>query len=1021
MKKRLLFVLIVVCVLACVLTACDGTTYSVTFDPQNGESAVTVPFDKQFEIPTFTNDPKVFGGWYTDPECTDGNEWTKPQTLTEPISVYAKWGDPTYSVTFDPQNGAEAIVVPFDKDFSEPKIENGNKVFAGWFTDPDGSFENKWQKPETLSGDITVYAVWREAADLSALAAYYNNDSLSCTIDYFVYAAGQKEDPLYDQILKKDGFKVSCTIEDGGSTYTDFITFNEAENLFVYYYDYGDGGYEVISSDEEVFEEYYAEVGYVNLSAFGVLQFYKNGDCYSAIFPQEVGNTIFDEWEGATEWMSVDMYVANDRITKITAVLLNYEADYGGVYYFEADFSQTGATTVTVPDISVHNDAALAAILEKYQDDSKWNFKVNYDFVIDNEAILADVYEFMGNNFKLSYNYEGVDYTDYLGYDEATESLTYYSDNGDGTYETVNSAIEEDYFWYFYSEMVYYIGLDDLCNLQFNAEGNHFVAAHPVTAANRILGNTGADYEKVELYTANGEVSKIVVSGTYYDEESLATYDCSITLTLSKYGQVNFTLPTSGGAQKPEVPSNVMPNQTYNEATFDNSNLQEKMEANETASGMPSLGSYHALIVPVQFKGSSDLLTSAELENLNKAFNGTTADTGWQSVASFYKTSSYGKLNLTYDIWGYTDGFGTKNTPYTTKYAVNYYENCNQTAIDNSGESYDIDGSECLLLEVLNSLKEHGVDLSKYDSNNDGFIDAVYLIYNHEIDYVNDDAFWWAYVSWSFSNQNFGSSSKSLQANAYMFASIDFMNESVTYVNKDYPKINGLKINAATYIHESGHLMDLDDYYDYNKGTGSDEGLGGADMMDYTVGDHNVYSKIMMGWLKPKIITSTQTFTIDISNNTSDDDCVMLLLDSNNSYFCEYLLIDLYSATGLNALHAAQQYSYLYDGASFGARIYHVTNFCEKPYGDSYKSFTDCNNSLTDTPLIKLVEADGYTKFSDSEGYASRTDLWQTGDKLSSSFPSYTRNDGKAVNFDISFDSVTATSVTITVTFLTAQ
>ncbi|MGN1040498.1 MAG: hypothetical protein ACI4QL_03615, partial [Candidatus Fimimonas sp.] len=160
----------------------------------------------------------------------------------------------------------------------------------------------------------------------------------------------------------------------------------------------------------------------------------------------------------------------------------------------------------------------------------------------------------------------------------------------------------------------------------------------------------------------------------------------------------------------------------------------------------------------------------------------------------------------------------------------------------------------------------------------------------------------------------------------------------------------------------------------------------------------------------------TQTFTIDLSNSDTSDNCVMLLLDSNNSYFCEYLLIDLYSATGLNQLHASQSNGYLYEGAQFGARIYHVSSAVTNPYGDSYQSFTDNNNSVSAIPLLKLVEADGDECKTQFGAWASESDLWQTGDV----FENYARNDGKTINFSVSFDAVTATTATITVTFVTA-
>ena len=239
--------------------------------------------------------------------------------------------------------------------------------------------------------------------------------------------------------------------------------------------------------------------------------------------------------------------------------------------------------------------------------------------------------------------------------------------------------------------------------------------------------------------------------------------------------------------------------------------------------------------------------------------------------------------------------------------------------------------------------------------------------------------------------------------------------------------ISGLKINASTYIHETGHLLGLDDYYDYDAATGSLGGLGGADMMDNTVGDHNAYSKIMMGWITPTVVTTTQTVTLNPFESSGS--CIMVLLDYNGSYFSEYLLIDLYTNTGLNAAHANQNDSLLYQtssgkGVAYGVRIYHVSSDVEDPYSDDYFSFTTKNNSNSDVALIELVRANGKTGYpletSDGQKYKTNgdsTDLWKAGQKLSTVFPNYARNDNKKVNFDIEIVSVSATSATVTITF----
>ena len=189
-------------------------------------------------------------------------------------------------------------------------------------------------------------------------------------------------------------------------------------------------------------------------------------------------------------------------------------------------------------------------------------------------------------------------------------------------------------------------------------------------------------------------------------------------------------------------------------------------------------------------------------------------------------------------------------------------------------------------------------------------------------------------------------------------------------------------------------------------------------MMDWTVGDHNPYSKILLDWITPTVVSETTTLTINPAESSGD--CLMILLDGDGSYFSEYLLIDLYTNTGLFEMHASMDDTYLYGGAEYGVRIYHVSSSIEKPYSDDYGSFTDKNNSVSSKPLIKIIEADGENSKnnkSNQGGWSESTDLWTTGKVFSNVWGNYTRYDGAKLNFDISFDSVTKTSATITITF----
>ncbi len=1148
----------------------------VYFDALNGTEPTAVKFDDNFAMPADpTNGTKVFGGWYTDASCT--TQWTVPTTLTQSVTVYAKWNEPAESaiyVYFDAQNGSEPIAVKFDDNFAIPADPtNGTKVFGGWFA--EASCDNEWHAPATLSQSVTVYAKWFDTADLHSVFDNYDSyDKWNFQIKY-TFTSDIDHQAFMDQTLKcyKDDIAVSYT-NANGQTVTDYLVYNADTETFEYYADCGDSVYLTYAEDDASFAEYFLNVGYVELTTLNDLAFVQDDDSYVAIDPQTAGNVIFDEWTDGL-WYEVRLFVENGKISKITAIQLDTSEYNSGSYTLVAEFSEYDNCQFQLPDTSVENDAELVAALDYYKDESTWNFGYDYTMLDGNEVTYNAQLFYKGLDFKYVYDYEGYTYTDYVGYDLTNGRITYFVDNGDGTYELYcsDSADETElYLFETYYTYVDYVDVNALAKLQFIANGDHYSAQSAIAAGNLLFGNFGVGYKSFDLYVANGKISQIVATMNSYENTDPDTgettiYNFGFEITFSDYGAVNFTLPNESGSggggttPDPDTPivdtsvnetvfvddnlttensssvqytadngaggfdeirgvqflqangavtltsessfkgvtkvkvvvstnadsgmtvsvkvggvallsngvaevavnklaynenkelifvsdtsldgvveitftpkqtkksmyvssvtvycgsegggseqNNVMPNQNYDEQTFDNGNLQDKMfeyeekEYGSGAIGLPSVGNYSALVVPVQF--GSETITNEDLQMLNAAFNGTKSETGWESVNSFYQTSSFGKLNLTFDIWNFN--IGNQSGNYTAEYPANHYE----TSVDNEGYS---NGSDVLLAKVLAYL-ENKIDLTKYDTNNDGYIDAVYLIYNYGVDY-NDGDFWWAYTTWYSGEETYDN----VGAYYYFFAGFDFMTEDVYGMgNEVNGTINGLKVNASTYIHETGHLLGLDDYYDYNVGVGSDKGLGGADMMDFTVGDHNVYSKIMLGWLEPTIITTTQTFTINLSDEDTSNDCVMLLLDSNNSYFCEYLLIDLYSATGLNQLHANQPGSILYNGAQYGARIYHVSSAISNPYGDEYGSFTDNNNSMSATPLLMLVEADGEVSKSQEEIWSEQSDLWQTGSVLSNVYSNFTRNDGKTVNFDISFDEVTETTATVTITFATA-
>ena len=72
--------------------------------------------------------------------------------------------------------------------------------------------------------------------------------------------------------------------------------------------------------------------------------------------------------------------------------------------------------------------------------------------------------------------------------------------------------------------------------------------------------------------------------------------------------------------------------------------------------------------------------------------------------------------------------------------------------------------------------------------------------------------------------------------------------------------------------------------------------------MDYNVGDHNPFTKILLGWVSPYICR--MSMNIDLRSFASSGDCIMVIPFYEDTIFTEFFLLDYYTPTGLNALEA---------------------------------------------------------------------------------------------------------------------
>ncbi len=158
---------------------------TVTFDSQGGSavSSQTVTVGEKATKPTTDpiKDGYDFGGWYTNKDCTDGNEWNfDTDTVTTDITLYAKWTEtttpeaPKFTVTFDSQGGSTVNPQQVEKDKTVPKPTDPTRsgyTFDAWYK--ESACTNKWDfSTDTVTENITLYAKWTEKVTYPIIKYY---------------------------------------------------------------------------------------------------------------------------------------------------------------------------------------------------------------------------------------------------------------------------------------------------------------------------------------------------------------------------------------------------------------------------------------------------------------------------------------------------------------------------------------------------------------------------------------------------------------------------------------------------------------------------------------------------------------------------------------------------------------------------------------------------------------------------------------------------------------------------------
>ena len=235
----------------------------------------------------------------------------------------------------------------------------------------------------------------------------------------------------------------------------------------------------------------------------------------------------------------------------------------------------------------------------------------------------------------------------------------------------------------------------------------------------------------------------------------------------------------------------------------------------------------------------------------------------FESFSAFFKRASKGALELSGKAYKYT---------------------CEKTIKFYSEDEYKADFTE----EVIKKM-DAVVDYSRFDSNDDDFVDAILFC-------VPDTS---GNKWWSCAGPYYG---EDVIVDGVIPAHVITGNAAIKSAD------NCVKF-ISTYCHEMGHCMGLPDYYLYTaeKDTEGMHGAAGFELMDEAYSDLTAVSKLMLGWLREDQVqvydqtNGEQTFTI-VNGQTDGGNCLIIPKGELNGYKSEFLIIEYTTLEGNNSL-----------------------------------------------------------------------------------------------------------------------
>ena len=391
-----------------------------------------------------------------------------------------------------------------------------------------------------------------------------------------------------------------------------------------------------------------------------------------------------------------------------------------------------------------------------------------------------------------------------------------------------------------------------------------------------------------------------------------------------------------------------------------------------------ALGEYNVLVVPIAWSDQKENATQEKYEEYCEYLgrvqdiNGNVTDyTDYDdteyALSEYFDKASYGKFSV---------------SSFMTEW---YYSDRSFAECERMGT--DVTFAQGILEWVKETYPD--IDWSRFDQDANGYVDSMILINAGELSMDG------------YSRSSYAGALQQFSTYYGEYAGTPENPNTISYVNLNDHFFDGE--GAKVLIHEFSHNLGLIDYYDV-----TDSGInavGGFDMQSSNAGDWNMYSKMAVGWTEPLVVSGLESgewveYTIGSSALTGD---VIVIPAAGATYdgpFCEYVMIDLLTADGVNEYDANMGPFDLKDVN--GVRISHVNANMEKRTMEVDSITHPGESSVYDIGTIHVAnnyKKDGmgqynieviqsgkkntFTTVGEYENGLSKKDLFYAGDKFS--------------------------------------